>query len=308
MRKVTTLGDVYNRADEMAKTYSDSMVNIDDVSFENLDTLVISGEQKTIAVTAQRLIAARLNIPYPYLKRCPADIQAENLNHWISKERNDSLFFRFDGDTVRAVFTPKYKPVDNLPVIERVLSLGYGSDAEVSCSIDKDFMSLSILNGSNSFDIDGDEFRPGISVSNSEVGLSSVTIAAFIFRLICTNGLIQKNEIGSSFRHISSRILDEIPGIFKSTSMDLIKQQRQLRLSLNSRVEDTEATFDSFNRQFQLSPEEKTALGWAWPYEAGTSMFNIINAYTRASQYDGLPASSSHKLEKTGGAILAMVN
>ncbi len=308
MNKITTLGEVYDQVGSMSKSCKDSMVNKNDVSFESLNALTISGERKPVAVTAQKLIANRLNIPYPYLKRCPVDIQAQNLNHWIKKERNDALFFRFDADTVRAVFTPKYKPVDNIPVIKRILSLGYSADAEVSCSLDKDFMSLSIMNDSNSFDIDGDEFRPGISVSNSEVGLSSVSIAAFIYRLVCTNGLIQKNKNGSSFRHVSSRILDEIPNIIKSTSMDLIGQQNQLRLSLKSRVNDHEASFESFNRRFQISKDEKKAVEWAWPYEAGTSMFNIINTYTKAAQYKELPASSSHKLEKTGGSILAMVS
>jgi hypothetical protein len=43
-------------------------------------------------------------------------------------------------------------------------------------------MSLSILDGKKAFDINGDKFKPGISISNSEVGLASLSIAAFILR------------------------------------------------------------------------------------------------------------------------------
>lgn len=308
MSKVTTLGEVYDRVSNMSKSCTDNMINTNDISFESLNSLTISGERKPVAVTAQRLIAARLNIPFPYLKRCPAEIQAENLNHWIAKERNDSLFFRFDAKTVRAVFTPKYTPIDNRDVLKRIMDTGYNHDTEVSCSLDKEFMSLSLLNDSGAFDIDGDKFRPGISVANSEVGLASVSISAFIFRLVCTNGLIQKTENRATFRHVSSKMLDQIPEILGRTSANLIGQERQLRFSLDSPVDNSEETFRRFNSLFQISTEERKAVEWGWTHEAGTSMFNIINTYTKAAQYEKLPASSSHKLEKTGGAILAMVN
>ena len=51
------------------------------------------------------------------------------MNYWWDKEKNEELFFRFDGDEVRAMFTPKYKPVDNFEVLERVsVELGMQRD------------------------------------------------------------------------------------------------------------------------------------------------------------------------------------
>jgi hypothetical protein len=80
-----------------------------------------------------------------------------------------------------------------------------------------------------------------------------------------------------------------------------------LKLSLGSRVENPSATVENFNRQFQLNEEEKGAVAWALPLEYGQTMFAVINTYTKAAQFQGLPASSSFKLEKVGGAILGMV-
>jgi hypothetical protein len=79
-------------------------------------------------------------------------------------------------------------------------------------------------------------------------------------------------------------------------------------LSLESRVDNPSATVENFNRQFQLNDEEKGAVAWALPIEYGQTMFNVINTYTKAAQYQELLASSSFKLEKVGGAILGMVN
>jgi len=36
-------------------------------------------------------------------------------------------------------------------------------------------------------------------------------------------------------------------------------------------------------------------------------MFNVVNVYTKAAQYEVLPAESSFRLEKIGGMIMGMV-
>jgi hypothetical protein len=45
-------------------------------------------------------------------------------------------------------------------------------------------MALSITDSGQTFDLGGDRITPGISISNSEVGLSSLRIAAFYLRLV----------------------------------------------------------------------------------------------------------------------------
>jgi len=202
MTKVTTLEKVFNRVDALSQNCFDQNVNVSDLSFENLDSIRIAGESHPLRIIAQRSIAWRLGIPFQYLKKCPPEIQSVNLNYWIEHEKNEQLFFRMDSRDVRAIFTPKYKPVDNFEICERLDSLGYGPETQVQCTLDPEFMSLSILDGKKAFDIKGDKFKPGISISNSEVGLASLSIAAFILRLICTNGMVSKTEISASYRHV----------------------------------------------------------------------------------------------------------
>ena len=68
-----------------------------------------------------------------------------------------------------------------------------------------------------------------------------------------------------------------------------------------------ESTIETFNRQFQLGKIEKEAVEWAWPLEAGDTMFNVVNTYTRAAQFEGLTAEASHRLQRVGGNILGML-
>ena len=308
MQKLTTLEKVSNRIDALSANCFDQNVNVPELSFDDLDTVNIAGEPHALKSIAQRSISNRLGIPYPYLKRCPKDIQALNLNHWITKEKNDQLLFRFDDQEVRAVFTPKYTAVDNFEVMERLDSLGYGPDTEVQCHLDAQFMSLSIPDGNKAFDINGDRFKPGISISNSEVGLASLSISAFVLRMVCTNGMVAKSDVSASYRHVSTKILNEFPQVLDKVSYELGTHQTKFQLSMESPVDDPLATMNSFNRQFAVSNDEKEALVWAWPYENGNTMFHIVNAYTRAAQMEGLPAESSYRLQKVGGNILGMLN
>ena len=311
MSKITTLEKVMENVQAMSERHTDRYVKTKDISFDNLETVGIDGCYYPVKPIAQQSIANRLGIPIQYLRKCPEDVQKYNMNFWIKREKNDELFFRFDKNEVRAVFTPRYIPTDNLEVMERLLQMGFSLNTPVQASIDDSFMMLNIPDGDKMFTVNGDKMTPGISISNSEVGIASLSISAFVLRLVCTNGMISKTAVSASYRHVSAKILEEFPKVLGDVGRELDKQRNQLRLSLESRVDNPSATVENFNRQFQLNDEEKGAVAWAFPIECvqqhQQTMFAIINTYTKGAQYQGLPASSSFKLEKVGGAILGMV-
>ena len=110
MHKITTLGKVFNRVDALSQNCFDQHIDVKDLSFDNLDSVKIAGEVHPMRTIAQRSITWRCGIPYQYLRKCPPDIQALNMNYWIEHEKNDELFFRYDGEDedVRAIFTTKF--------------------------------------------------------------------------------------------------------------------------------------------------------------------------------------------------------
>ncbi len=286
------------------------MVPVPEIGFDGVGTMTISGQRHRVRSVAQRQIATRLGVPHSYLTRCPRDLQTENLDYWLTREKNDELFVRFDGDDVRAIFTPRYQPVDNIRVLEKLEELGIGHDMDVQLALDGEFMSLSIPDSRKTFTIgDNDKMTPGISISNSEVGLASLSISAFVLRLVCTNGMVAKTEISASYRHVSAKVMDEFPHVMGKVAGELDAQQGRFRLSMASPVDDPESTVKSFNRQYQLREPEVEAVDWAYPQEMDdpATMFNVVNTYTKASQAPDLSAESAHRLGRVGGAILGMV-
>ena len=306
MKGMTTFGQVANKVDELSRHCTDRLISTPDITFENLKTVRLAGEPHLLRPRAQSLMANRLGIPMQYLQRCPADVQMFNLNFWIQQEKNPNLFFRFDGQEVRAIFTPRYRPMDNIDVMERLDRLGYKPDTKVQCCLDAEFMALSFPDSSQTFDLGGDRITPGLSICNSEVGLSSLRVAGFFLRLVCTNGLIAKTEIAVAYRHVSRKVLDDMPAVFAQVAQQQLRQRDQFRLSMASRVEDPSATIQAFNRQFQLAEQEQEAVNWGWLWEPGETMYHIVNAYTRAAMFNGLAAASSYRLQAVGGQILSM--
>ncbi len=307
MSNMTTLEKVYDRVSNMARYHEDRMIPVDDVSFADLERVCISGATYNMRPIAQQSICWRLGIPINYLRKCPKDLQQNHLNYWIRHEKNENLFFRFDQGEVRAIFTPRYVPTDNLEVLYRLLEHGYKPNTRVQCSLDDEFMLVSVPDERETFRINGDRMTPGISVSNSEVGLAALTISSFVLRLVCTNGMISKTSYSASYRHVSDKLLSNLPGVLNALKSGFGQQKERFEISLESKVENPEATIESLNRQFDLRQPEKEAVEWALAQEYGFTMFAVVNTYTKAAQYELLSAECRYRLQKVGGAILGMV-
>ncbi len=305
---LTTLGEVSQSVEEMSLENWDDFVPVRSIAFNSIDSIRIGSATHPVKPIAQRSIAFRLGTPLQYISKCPPELQRDNLEYWLGHEKNEKLLFRFNGDSVRAIFTERYRALDNFMVLEQLEKVGYTPETPVQCALDENFMSLSIPDGKKTFQINGEDFKSGISIANSEIGLSSLHISAFFLRLICTNGLISRTEVTSSYKHISQKILDEFPSVVNEVSQNLNRQKQQFEISMKTVVDNTKQTMEAFNKQFLLNEVERDAIQWGFLQEPGNSMSHVINAYTAGAKYTGLSAESQHRLQRVGGNILAMVN
>lgn len=310
MRGHATLEKVIEMVNEISAEHHDQSVPVSDIRFESLEKAHIAGKEVEILPSAQHLFAFRLRVPHAYLIRCPEDLQQANLNFWLQEEQKarDTLMCRFDGQKLRAVFTERYAAFDNKEVLALMVEHGFSLDTEVHYILDGSLMSLKIPENDRAFTLMGnDRMLSGTSISNSEVGVLSFSIQAYIHRLVCSNGLISSTSVAKRFKHISTKAVTEFKEALDQIASESRHIQSQLRLSTKSQVQDPEETFNSFNRRFLISKKEAEAVQAAWEIESGKTMFAIINAYTRSAQDPGLTAEESYRLERVGGQILALV-
>lgn len=309
MRNIDTFESVIGKVHEMSTHYYDESLPVADMTFHSLDTMTIAGKAVQVLPSAQRLFANRLRVPHSYLVRCPSELQAENLNHWIreERERRETLFCRFDGDSLRAVFTDRYTAIDHMEILSRMVEYGFNPETEVHYSLDHEILVLKIPDFSRTFGFGGDKIVPGTSFANSEVGILAFSIEAYFYRLVCSNGMIAKTAVASRFKHISRRALDEFPHILRQVVYESEHSRRRFEVSTQTRLDNPLSTIGSFNRQFLLTKRETEAVAKAWEMEQGASMYSIINAFTRAGRDPSMTGQEAYELERVAGVILSLV-
>lgn len=310
MRTTTTLESVISTVHEQSSNHYDEIVPVTDMSFSGLEQMNIAGQSFNVLPSAKRLLANRLRVPFAYLNRCPQELQAENLNYWIDQEslNRDVFFCRFAGNSVRAVFTERYTAIDHMEVLTKMLEYGFSPESEIQLSLDAQMMLLKVPEYARTFRLsEKDEVVPGISIANSEVGLLALSIEAFYYRLVCTNGLISKTAVDARYKHISRKVMHEFPKILEGVISQSQQGQDRFMISTQTEVDNPESTIDTFARMFQITQDEAQIVKQAFYVEQGGTMFHIIQAFTRAAQDRSLSATDSYRLEKAGGAILGLV-
>lgn len=221
MTRIETLETVINEVREQSANHFDEIVPVNDMQFDSLTRMWISGRPIEVAPSAQRLLANRLRVPFSYLSRCPDELQARNLNYWIEQERRtrDAFLCRFDANRLRAVFTHRYTAIDHMEVLTKILEAGFDPAEEIQFALDDEILVLKMPEYDKAFHLAGDDkIIPGISIANSEVGILAVSIEAFYYRLVCTNGLISKTAVDARYKHISRRVMDAFPDILQGWS------------------------------------------------------------------------------------------
>lgn len=176
------------------------------------DTVLLTLQNETtntntlLGVTdiAHRQIANNLNIPMRYYERMLKDnpaLLAENVNAWFNTEPKVRMVRTLDGNA-RALLSDKYRRIDNFQIAETVLPIIGDIDGITfeSTEVTDARMYIKVVNKKLTREVKpGDYVQSGIMITNSEVGLGTVTIQPLLYRLVCTNGMVV-NDMKASTR------------------------------------------------------------------------------------------------------------
>jgi hypothetical protein len=131
------------------------------------------------------------------------DLLAQNVNSWFSHDPAKHTLRTLDG-TARAFLSDRYRRIDNYDIAKATLpAIGEMDGAHVeSCEVTENRMYIKVVNPRLTAEVKkGDIVQAGIVISNSEVGLGSVSVMPLVYRLVCLNGMIV-NDLGKRKYHI----------------------------------------------------------------------------------------------------------
>ncbi len=193
---------------------------------------VVSGQQEVFATSQlfHRQVAAALGIPAKYYDMMSAqkpELLAENVNAWFADRTNSYMIRSMDygkGSVARALLSERYRRIDNMEVATSVLPLFAGQEQYevVSCEVTENRLYLKIVNHRLEMAVvPGDYVQAGVVISNSEVGLGSVSVQPLVYRLVCTNGMVV-NDMGERKNHVgrTARALEDSFYIYSDETIE----------------------------------------------------------------------------------------
>ncbi len=193
-----------------------------------------------------RQIGSVLNIPAKYYDYCRAEypkLLAQNVNGWLGKANSRHTVRTLDGNA-RAFLSDRYRRIDNCEIAETVLPIiGEMTDARVeSCEVTDNRMYIKVVNPRLQMDVmPGDTVQAGVVISNSEVGLGSVSVMPLIYRLVCSNGMIAADS-GQRKYHVGRQSESDWE-IFSDETLQLDDRAFMAKLSDIVRTAVDEAKF-----------------------------------------------------------------
>ena len=163
---------------------------------------------------AHAQIGAALGIPKPYYEKMRAENPAlltENVNAWLNNEPKTRMLRTLTDENTgvryaRAFLSDRYRRIDNFDLAENILPILHDIPGlqYVSNEITDSRMYIKIVNEKLTKEVKpGDYVQSGLIITNSEVGMGTVTIQPLLYRLVCTNGMVVNDiKSGTKRRHI----------------------------------------------------------------------------------------------------------
>ena len=177
-----------------------------------------------------RQVASALGIPakyYDLMQSRKPELLAKNVNAWFGDRENSYMIRTLDygaGRMARALLSDRYRRIDNMEIASAVLPLFAGSDQYevVSSEVTENRLYLKIVNRRMEMAVvPGDIVQAGVMISNSEVGLGSVSVQPLVYRLACTNGMVV-NDMGERKNHIgrAAKAVDDSFHIYSDETLE----------------------------------------------------------------------------------------
>jgi len=306
----------------------------------DLSVEVVKGNRSQLATYGMNEIAHRqmgqyLKIPAAYYDRMRTEypeLLASNVNGWLARNPDNFRMVRTLDGKARAILSDRYRRIDNFEVASAVLpiiSRMNGATVE-SCELTDSRMYLKVVTPRITAEVKpGDVVQAGVIITNSEVGMGSVSVSPLIFRLVCTNGMVAQdgrvrkyhigraNESGDDFTIYRDETIEADDRAFLMKLEDSVRaavDQARFGKIVDRLREATAAKMDAkvvpkvvelASKEYGFTENEGQGILGHLIAGGDLSLYGLANAVTRQAQ-DVASYDRSTELEATGYKIISM--
>lgn len=337
MKKGQDIKEMLTQINEDTKNKRDYLVDLNGMQISasnntfptlNVDHLTTGEYQLTDNSLNQ--LCGRLEIGTRYISKClpvSQELVNHNLNFWIKNNKQKELMLRtYDKEPmneVRAIMSNRYKRIDSDVVANSTLNKLMDMGAELKYShYDRDTMNITaVLPKLEGEVVEGDLVQGGITITNSEIGGGSLVVKPFIYRLVCTNGMVAPEYLNQFYaKHVGKMIIDIDNDDQWKTIVSKMEQQLELianpelfEENLNKLKQATEEKINSHQievlaKNHGLSDVERAGVFERLNHYVGetfvTSKYDVANAITNIANDEEKSDTRARFLQELGGLVI----
>jgi hypothetical protein len=304
-------------------------INESNTTYPNLQ-ITDSANQYNLNDHSLNNLCNKLEIGTRYISKClpvSQSLVTHNLNFWINNTKSRELMLRtvegHDINRVRAIMTNRYKRIDNDVVANATLTKLMDMGAELKYShYDGDNLNITaVLPKLEGEVVEGDFVQGGITITNSEIGQGSLVVKPFIYRLVCTNGMVAPEYLNQFYaKHVGKMIIDIDNDDQWKTIVSKMEQQLELvanpelfEENLNRLKQATEQKINSHQievlaKNHGLSDVERAGVFERLNHYVGdtfvTSKYDVANAITNIANDEEKSDDRARFLQELGGLVI----
>ena len=238
-------------------------------------------------------LCGKLSVPSRYITRCiesnNSALAAKNLNCWLQDSKKN-LFIRNYRGTCRGVLSGSYSTYDAPEILTTLAEVFDPKKFVLKGSfINEERLHLRMID-KTMLNINGEDLYAGITLDSSDVGRSGLFVKFFIWKQVCTNGLVISKSAAKMFKqkHIGINHDDFAEGLtiglnsfydLKDKVAESIEATRKIPLS-----DDLETLIEDVKTTTNLSTEAAEEIVEVMQIKYAPNRWGLINGITEVAQ------------------------
>jgi hypothetical protein len=214
MITLETAQDIVTKAQQSKSDEIVSLASLNPKVIENSTSVIVQDDRLKMTETGESSLLQKIQIPVAFYRRSSESLKGDMINEhfWKNVKGSEKVLARKrnygDNEMVRYIASDKYAIFDDTNVISSLSYIDGLADFKLNEFHQRDDYMIMRFTTPNPIEIPGSRpFYPGIQVSNSEIGKSSVKVAFLLWEEICTNGMTVMRDQYAAFnqKHIGRR-------------------------------------------------------------------------------------------------------
>ena len=284
----------------------DSLVMTDDLKLRFED------HELPLTQLATSHLCGKLNVPSRYFTRLVETgnytLAAENINCWLAGDTR-TFFLRGYAGKVRGVLSGSYSVYDAPEILETLREVFKPENFVLKGSyISSERLHLRLIETSM-LNVEGEDLYAGITLDSSDVGRSGLQVKFFLWKKVCTNGLIvaksharlfKQKHIGISHDDFAESLKEGLSTFYtlKDKIAESVRETNEI--PVNS---DMDELLEEVKSQTNLSDQAAEKVVELMRVKYAPTKWGLINGITEVAQEFTL--ETRLQLEEIAGNMLA---